>query len=469
MATYDPQAIATTQQMMNAVNQNSPLGSVNYTQTKDANGNPVLTQNTSLSPGMQSLFDFQMGQSQSLGGGAQNSLVNQINNNAASGYNTSGFSPVSGGMDPSQFQNWGNSLSTSAGPSQYSNSYGASAQGYGAQNASATGYNPSGANYGQIQNQLSNQDLQGAFNQQQQNAYQGQMAYLQPQQQDQTAQAQDQLRQQGITQESNPAAYGHAMDALNRQQTFANQQAYNSSYQSGLQGANQLFNQNLSSGQFNNAAQNQGYTQSLDNANIYNQAGQFNAGAQNTANLQNSNLGTQANAYGAQAQNSANQFNAGAQNTNSMFNATQGNQMNLANSQLNNSAMQQYLAGFGANAGLNNQANAQQYTNMFNMQNQPISQLNSLRGMTQVQSPTAATPPTTDYASLANNAYQSQLASQNNNTAGLYSLGGTALAAGLSNPGAITSIGNGLSSVGNSIGTGLSNLGSGISNLFSLG
>ena len=86
-------------------------------------------------------------------------------------------------------------------------------------------------------------NLKDQFNQQQGAAYNNQMNYLHPQQEQQTGQLKDQLAQQGITQESNPTAYANAMSLNNNNQTFQNQQAYNSSYQNGLAGQNQAYNQ----------------------------------------------------------------------------------------------------------------------------------------------------------------------------------------------------------------------------------
>ena len=102
--------------------------------------------------------------------------------------------------------------------------------------------------YGQIGQKnpsLDPSNLQHAFDQQQQSAYNGQMSYLQPQFNQQTQTLGDKLSQQGITQQSNPAAYNNAMQLNSNQQNFAQQQAYNGSYANGLAGANQQFNQGV--------------------------------------------------------------------------------------------------------------------------------------------------------------------------------------------------------------------------------
>jgi len=243
------------------------------------------------------------------------------------------------------------------------------------------------AGYGQIQNQLANQDLTGAFNQQQQAAYNLQMGYLKPQQTQQTQQQIDSLAQQGITQASNPTAYANAMNLLNSQQDYNNQQAFNSSYASGLSGANQLFNQGLQSGQFANAAQAQGFGQSATNA-----------GYANTAALQNASMGNQVG----------------------MYNAGQSNMMNQYNAALNNSANTQQLNDYTTQAML------------------PYSQLSALNGMTSqytTGSPTLGTTNQTAAQSSPNlmqaaqNNYNSQLASYNNQQSGLYGLGSAAIMA----------------------------------------
>lgn len=104
--------------------------------------------------------------------------------------------------------------------------------------------------YGQVGEKnpaLDPSNLQHAFDQQQQSAYNGQMSYLQPQFSQQTQALTDKLAQQGITQQSNPTAYANAMQLNSNQQDFARQQAYNGSYANGLAGANQQFNQGVTS------------------------------------------------------------------------------------------------------------------------------------------------------------------------------------------------------------------------------
>jgi len=363
---------------------------------------------------------------------------------------TANVTPVQGGMYQGALDQWGKSLSTGAGSAAQAPTLQAGSQGYNAQQtgpaaqAQAQYAGIAQAQGGQIQNQLSQQDLQHAFDQQQQSAYNGSMAYLSPQFRDQTANMRDQLAQQGITQQSNPAAYQQAMDTLARQQTFGQQQALNNSYQQGLAGANQLFNQNLQAGEFANAAQQQGFNQSATNAGFQNQANLQNAQLGTSAALQNAlqqnsnqqlnaQLGSQAAQFGANSANTAALQNAAMGNQVGMYNAGQTNQQGQFNSQQNNAAMQQRMQAYLANAGLNNQANAQGMQNMFALNNAPINQLNALRGMTQVQMPQfgsyaqASGQVAPNYSQLAQNQYQAQLGAYNNQMQGLFNFGAAAL------------------------------------------
>jgi hypothetical protein len=98
---------------------------------------------------------------------------------------------------------------------------------------------------GQANPALDPNNLESQFTQQQGHAYDASMSYLQPQFDQQTGQLKDQLQQQGITEESNPTAYNNAMTLNNNTQGFARQQALDSSYEQGLQGENQQFNQGV--------------------------------------------------------------------------------------------------------------------------------------------------------------------------------------------------------------------------------
>lgn len=156
------------------------------------------------------------------------------------------------------------------------------------QGNAANGLNTSGIPGLQSNAGVSTGDLTNAFNQQQGAAYNSQMAYLQPQEQQQTSQLEDKLAQQGITQDSNPTAYANAMTLNNNNQTFNNQQAFNNSYQSGLAGANQIFNQGATNANINNATNAQGMTNmfNMQNAPLQQAQAIYGLGNSNTSNLQ---------------------------------------------------------------------------------------------------------------------------------------------------------------------------------------
>jgi hypothetical protein len=171
------------------------------------------------------------------------------------------------------------------------------------------------------------------------------------------------------------------MDQMNRDNTFQNQQAYDSSFNSGLASSNQLFNQSLGAGNFANTAQQQGFNQNA-----------WNAGQNNAASLSNSSLGTQANLT-----------NAGQQNNMAQFNAN-----------------------------LNNQANQFGMHNMFNLSNTPINQYAALNGQMGVQTPNfqggqQGNAQAANYSGLAQSNYSNQLACSNNATSGMFGLGAAAV------------------------------------------
>lgn len=68
---------ATAQQHENMVNQSNPYGSINYAQTgTNADGTPIFSQNTTLSPEQQQLLNYQNQAKTSLGGTAANLAAN---------------------------------------------------------------------------------------------------------------------------------------------------------------------------------------------------------------------------------------------------------------------------------------------------------------------------------------------------------------------------------------------------------
>ena len=155
------------------------------------------------------------------------------------------------------------------------------------QGNAANGYDTSGIPKLQSNAGISTDQLQNAFSQQQGAAYQKQMNYLQPQEQQQTAQLNDSLSQQGITQESNPTAYATAMTLNNNNQNYNNQNAFDSSYASGLAGANQLFTQGATNANINNASNAQGMSNmfNMQSAPIANAQALYNLGGSNAGSL----------------------------------------------------------------------------------------------------------------------------------------------------------------------------------------
>jgi hypothetical protein len=218
-------------QQLNATNSVTPYGSTTWSETGGANGvAPQFTQTTQLTPQQQAILNQQQTNSQQ-----QVSLANKVLGNAQG---TLG--------QPLNFQ------TSVSGPS--------------AQLA------PNTSNVPGIVGQ---NDLQ-AYQQQSQNAaYQNEMQYLQPQEQQQQEQLDAQLRNSGA--QPGTPAYDNAMKLLTNQTQQANESAYNNSYQTGLaaqqaeygESANtnqQLYSQDLQSQQAYNAAAGQQFSQNLQGA-----------------------------------------------------------------------------------------------------------------------------------------------------------------------------------------------------------
>lgn len=241
-----------------------------------------------------------------------------------------------------------------------------------------------------IQRQLKvpQEQLYAAMQNAQKAAYGMQTQYLDPQYQQAQHDLENKLTQQGVLQNSD--AWNRAIEEQGRQKTFDYNNAFNNSFATGLAANNQLFNQDLSSGQFVNAAQGQQFNEGMANANLNNSA--------------------------------ANQL--------------YGQRMGSAN--LNNATLDTQFKDRLANAQFNNQAHAQQLTDMLTQQNNPINVLSALRNGTQINAPnfgSGGNSPT-DMAALYNNVYNGQLSNYNsqiaqNNalTGGLFNLGAAGIMA----------------------------------------
>jgi hypothetical protein len=429
---------AITQAQLNAVNQNTPWGTVTYTQTQtpgtgtqhwddatgqmvsDNNGTPQFTQNVSLSPDQQDLYNKQVGiekQAYGTAGQALNnvqdvlssklnfggggdmplydggsdgipSLVTNINGGTPqSGFGTVSplFGIASGGNIQTGIGDAGgiqNNLSSTGQQTNlgYSNPIQTSFAPGGplAGNVSPTGQQTGLGNAGSIQGQINTNGLPSTPLTANDFAAQGDAttnALMQRFNQDwarQQENTQAQLNAQGIQQGS--AGYDTAMDTLNRARNDAQAQAY----LAGNQEQNTLFNQALAANQnafgqrqaqgtFANNAQGQQFGQNL-------QGGQFANDALNnllqqqlaTGQFQNATAGQQYNqnqgaaAFGNAAQQQGyNQALGSGQFTNQALQNQFG--QNQASQAAQNAAQQQLYAQLLGGGQFANQAQAQQF------------------------------------------------------------------------------------------------------------
>lgn len=305
---------------LNHTNQYTPWGSQVYSSTKNPDGTQQWSSNISLSPEQQKLLDAQNGQSLSLSqlgtqqlGNVKDALANPVDFSKAP--------PV---------QN--NQLVSNVNPGQLQMQVDMSG----------------------VPKQVGGDALAGAMKDSQGAAYKQQSAYLDNNYAQKQHDLENQLVQQGVTQNSD--AWNRAMGNLGEQRTFDYNNAFNNSFATGLAANNQLYNQGLSS-----------------NQNAYGQA-----------------VGNATFANGAQGQ----QFSQG-----------------LANAGLNNQTAAQAFSQSSADRArtLNEQQQQQQI---------PLNLLNALRTGSQVTSPSFGGTPQgnvagTDIASLYNNQYQGQLAGVN--------------------------------------------------------
>jgi hypothetical protein len=414
-------AIATAQ--LGMVNQSNPYGSLNYQQTgTNADGIPQYSSTQTLSAPEQSLFNQSTANSLQAGG-------------IAGGILGSAASQLSGGFNPTL-----NPLSYSAGaPSSAgpASTYGGANAGQAAQAATANAgsaaqsqlgnYAGSVGNGGEnVQTSLGGPNI-GQMAQQSENAaYANQMGYLATPQAEQQSDLTSQLAAQGITQGS--AAYNRAETDLSQNQTFAQQQAESSAVNQGLTTENQLYNQNLNTGAFNNSAQQQQYSQAMGNANLQDTAAagqtqnnQFNAGAQNNMSQFNAGLAQQANLANAQSQNNMSQYNAGLNEQTGLSDMAAQNNMSQYNTGLQQSGNQ-------FNATMNNNAEGQNLGQQISVANQPLSEYSSLMSGAQPTSGAYASAngpqvAATNISGLIGQNYTNQLGSYNNALSGAGGLG----------------------------------------------
>ena len=378
-------AAAQAQATANRVNQINPYGSIRYYQTGvDAQGNPQYSAAASLAPEQQALLDAQNYQSLGLAQTANRALGN-VYNTYGQAFNVDPFMQQGVGQGP-QFQGLGNARpQLRAGRTE-------ALQRSLDQNAGMSGWD-----------RASNLIMQR----------------LEPQMQRQEQQLEQRLASQGIPVGSE--AYTRAKQDLAMQQNDLRTQAQ-------LQAQNiqqNLFGQELATGQFGNQATTQQQQNLLQNLGFTNQATQ-----QDFANRQaqlafNNQLGQQ----GYQNQLAQQQANNAAR--------------------LNNFQLASYLRGL------------------------PMQELNALRAGSQVTNPNFIGVPQTGQVAGPDllSAYQAQqnaniaaanrdAASRSNLTSGLFDLGGSLL-------GNIGGVGNVLGNVGSAVGNAASSIGRSIGKLFS--
>jgi len=345
-------AAAQTAAAANRVNQVTPYGNLNYTQTKDADGNPVWTATTSLSDVGQKLLNNQNQSALGLGS-TTNAALQDVQNTMGKPFNPNLPQLQSNLQTPTYNQ-------VGQGP-QFSQ----------------MGSNP------ELQTKVGGTGMEGwdaataLINKR-----------LQPQIQQSDERLQAQLANQGIA---------PGTEAYNRAMTQQGQKTNDLLTQAQLQGANvqnQMFNQNLSAGQFGNQALNQMNANQLANTGFNNATNQ---------------------------QGFANQ---------------------LAGTQANNAALGQGFNNQATNAGITNAANQQAYNQAMTNYNMPLNTLNALRSGAQVQNPSfvnSAQQATTGGADLLGasqmgyNAqmgnFNAQQAAQQNFNQGLMGLGGAGIMA----------------------------------------
>jgi len=314
----------------NRVNQVTPYGNLNYTQTKDAEGNPVWTATTSLSDVGQQLLNNQNQASLGLGS-TTNAALRNVQSTMGQPFNPNLPALQSNIATPTYNQ-------VGQGP-------GFDRLGQGPQ------FNQMGSSP-QLQTRVGGTGMEGwdaataLINQR-----------LQPQIQQSEERLQAQLANQGIA---------PGTEAYNRAMMQQGQRTNDLLTQAQLAGQNvqqNMFGQALQGGQFGNQALNQMNANQLANLGFNN--------ATNQQGFANTILGTQFN-------NAANQ---------------QGFANQLAATQANNAALAQGFGNQLQNANLTNAANQQAYNQAMTNYNLPLNTLNALRSGSQVQNPSFVNVP----------------------------------------------------------------------------
>lgn len=479
---------ATAQQRLNQVGSQGPYGSVLWNADPSQPGG--FTQTTTLSPEQQALYNSTVGaQQQALNIAGQQ--IGRVGDALGQGFDLSQQPSLQYGVQSGPLQtsvqgvpqqqtafDTGQGVQGSIGPQGAIQSSFGQGQGVQGQVGNAgqiqTGVNLQGSfDPGQqVQGQVGPTDFNAESQRVSDAVYQQYRDRLDPYWQSREDRLQNQLSNQGISQNNN--AYGNAMQTEARGRNDAYGQALYQAIQAGAQRQNDLFGQSLAQGQFANQAAAQQYAQNQGLANFGNNAalsqGQFANAAQgqqfgqNATSMQLANqaaaqqyaqnlgaaqFGNQAQQQGYEQSLGAGQFanqaaaqqymqNQGAADFANQANSTQFGQ-NLAGAEFANQATgqqfnQQLQAAAQQNAARNQGVQEQAYA-----QNLPLNQFNSLMSSSQVQNPqgiqytpssVAPTDVTGAYALNAQAqqaAYQARLQQQQGMMGGLFQLGAAAL------------------------------------------
>lgn len=415
-------AAATTQANLDRINQYTPTGSSVYSITgKNSDGTPQYTQTTSLSPIEQQKYDQANQVSLALGNLAD-SNISRVATAQQTPFDYSSETPLQTSANSGIFglqsgPTSANPVQTSiANPGAITQAQQGAAGPIASMQTGAGGPIQTSLNYSGLSALPGQGDLLAAGNQAANALYSQAASRLDPQWQRQDEATNASLAAQGIS--ANSAAYNRAQ----QQEYMAKNDAYNQANYSAIQagGAEQsrLFGiglqtqqqqQNLidTQGQFANAAQAQGYGQTLSTTQQQDQA-QAQAYQQylDTINQQND---AQNQTY-TQAQGEAQLANAG--------NAQQFSQ-NQAAAAMNNAAQTSAFNQSAANVSLNNAARTQQIQEQTYLRNMPLNDIAALLGTGPgIANPTFSAVPQVgvaapDYQGIVQNNYNQAVSQYN--------------------------------------------------------
>jgi hypothetical protein len=364
----------------NRVNQVTPYGNLNYTQSgTDSYGNPTWTATTTLSDVGQQLLNNQNAASLGLGS-AITSQLGQVQDVMGRGFNPNTPAIQYGGQGPQlgQVGQAGQAQGIGSGEMAQRVGSGPQFQSLGSANPLARAGNTDALQRSLGQNVgMEGWDRASGLL----------MSRLNPQIEQGNERLQAQLANQGIA--PGTEAYNRAMTQQGQKENDLRTQA-----QLQAQGIQQnLFGQELQAGQFGNQAATQQQQNLLQNLGFSNQAQQqdfANRQAQLAFNNQLGQQGYQNQLAGVQANNQAiaQNFGQGLSAQQLQNQALQQNYANqLAANQQNNAAMQQMFANQQSGANLSNQAQQQAYNQALTQYNMPLNTLSALRTGAQVQNP----------------------------------------------------------------------------------